>query len=232
MLDTGLSDVYLITVTVVRKILKKLKPRTINYRCYKHFSNEAYRESLLRKFSKEVFVNNDDGLQRFYDIDINILNRHAPHKIKHARGNQMPFITKDLSKAIMKRSRLCNNFLKNRMGENKTLYTKQRNYCISKNKYFSNLNEKDILDKKLFWKTIKPALLDKVMTKDRINLSEKGESVKTELETAEILNKFFSNIVSNLEISKYSNCESFIENVEDQTLRAILKSPEHYCYSK
>ena len=82
----------------------------------------------------------------------------------------MPFITKDLSKAIMKRSRLRNNFLKKRTGENKTLYTKQRNYGVSllkksKKKYFANLNEKDILDKKLFWKTIKPALSDKVMTR-------------------------------------------------------------------
>ena len=101
----------------MRKIFKKLKPRTINYRSYKKFSNEAYRESLLHKLSKEVFVNNDDGLQRFCDININILNRHAPHKRKHARGNQMPLITKDLSKAIMKRSRLRNNFLKNRTGK-------------------------------------------------------------------------------------------------------------------
>ena len=151
---------------------------------------------------------------------------------KIVRGNQMPFITKDLSKAIMKRSRLRNNFLKNRTGENKTLYTKQRNYCISllkksKKKYFANLNEKDIIDNKLFWKTIKPSLSDKVMTRDRINLSEKGESVKTELETAEVLNKFFSDIVNNLEISKYSKYESFIDNIEDQTLRAILKYKNH-----
>ena len=62
---------------------------------------------------------------------------------------------------------------------------------------------------KLFWKTIKPSFFDKIMTRDRINLSEKGELVKTELETAEVLNKFFSNIVNNLEISKYSKYESF-----------------------
>ena len=69
---------------------------------------------------------------------------------------------------------------------------------------------------KLFWKTIKPSFFDKIMTRDRINLSEKGELVKTELETAEVLNKFFSNIVSNPEISKYSKYESFIENIEEQ----------------
>ena len=119
--------------------------------------------------------------------------------------------------------------ISNRTEQNKP---KQRNYCVSllkksKKKYFANLNEKDILDNKLFWKTIKPSFSDKIMTRDRINLSEKGELVKTELETAEVLNKFFSNIVNNLEISKYSKYESFIDNIEDQTLRVILKYKNH-----
>ena len=83
------------------------------------------------------------------------------------------------------------------------------------------LNYKDIFDNKLFWKTIKLSLFDKVMT--RINLFEKGESVKTELETGDILNKFSSNIINNLEISKYSKDESFIDNTEGKTLGAILK---------
>ena len=94
-LETGLSDFHLMTLTVMGKIFKKLKPRTINFRSYKHFSNKAYRESLLHELSKEVFVNNSDGLQRFCDININILNKKR--KRKHARGNQMLFITKDLS---------------------------------------------------------------------------------------------------------------------------------------
>ena len=46
-METGLSDFHLMKVTVMRKIFKKLKRKTINYRSYKHFSNEAYRESLL-----------------------------------------------------------------------------------------------------------------------------------------------------------------------------------------
>ena len=117
-------EFHLMKITVMRKIFKKLKSRTINYGSYKHFSNEAYGESLLHELSREVFVNNDDGLQRFSDININTLNRHAPRKRKLARGNQMPFITKDLSKTIIKRSRLHNNLIKIRTRENKTLYTK------------------------------------------------------------------------------------------------------------
>ena len=88
-------------------------------------------------------------------------------------------------------------------------------------------NEKDVLDNKLFWKTIKPSLSDKVMTIDIMNLFEKGESVKAELETAEVLHKLFPNTVNYLEISKYSKYESFIDNIEDQTLRAILKYKNH-----
>ena len=61
------------------------------------------------------------------------------------------------------------------------------------------------------------------MTRDRIILFEKGEFVKTELETAEVHHKFFSNIVNNLEISKYSKYYSFMDNTEYQILRAILR---------
>ena len=71
-LETGLSNFHLITVTVMRKIFRKLKPRILYYRSHKHFSNEPDRESLLHELSKEVFVNTDDCTQRFCDIDINI----------------------------------------------------------------------------------------------------------------------------------------------------------------
>ena len=39
------------------------------------------------------------------------LNKVAPIKRKYARGNQMPFMTKELSKEIMARSRLKNKYL-------------------------------------------------------------------------------------------------------------------------
>ena len=58
-------------------------------------------------------------------------------------------------------------------------------------------------------------------------MSEKGKLIKTELETAEFLNKFFSKIGNNLEISRYFKCKFFVDNIEDQTLRAILKYKNH-----
>ena len=64
--------------------------------------------------------------------------------------------------------------------ENKTLYTKQKNYCTSllkksKKKYFANLNEKDILDKnKLIWKAIK-VLITRALLLFKINSEEKTQ---------------------------------------------------------
>ena len=63
--------------------------------------------------SKEVFITNDDDLQKFCGIKIDVLKKHVLRKKKQTRGNQIPFITKDLSKSIMNSSRLHNNFRKN-----------------------------------------------------------------------------------------------------------------------
>ena len=62
-------------------------------------------------------------------------------------GNYLPFMNKTISKEIMKRTRFQNQFLKNRTYENKSWYTKQRNYCVSllgktKTQYYGNLDEK------------------------------------------------------------------------------------------
>ena len=66
----------------------------------------------------------------------------------------MPFMTKDLPKNIMKRSRLRNKCLKNNE-ENRKLYTKQRNYSVSllrkaKKAYYENLYERKVSVNKLF----------------------------------------------------------------------------------
>ena len=62
-------------------------------------------------------------------------------------------------------------------------------------KYHGNLDEKKVTDNKQFWKTIKPLISNKSVSRDGINLLEKGEIVKSK---PEILNKFFSSIVKNL----------------------------------
>ena len=144
----------------------------------------------------------------------------------------MPFFNKELSKTIRTRTKLRNIFRQNRNEENRIRYAKQRNFCVSllkktKKRYYQNLNEKFVVDNKLFWKTAKPLLSDNVACKDEIHLIENNELVKPDLETAEVLNNFLSNIVQNLDISRYSNGEPLVSNTNDATLKAILKYRNH-----
>ena len=94
----------------------------------------------------------------------------------------MPLFKKESSKAIMTRTKLRNIFLQNRSEKNRIRYTKQRNFCVSllrktKKRYYENLNEKSVVDNKLFWKTVKPLISDKVAVKDGIHLIENNELV-------------------------------------------------------
>ena len=67
----------------------------------------------------------------------------------------------------------------------------------------------------------------------RINLFEKGKSFKTELETAEVLNKLFFIIVNNLEISNFvitsvqhffkEICSLYIVILMLQTLQMMIR---------
>ena len=120
-IETGLPDFHLMTLTVMKKSFKKFQPRIMNYRSYKHFSNDTFRKDLTDKLSNEKFVINDHGLKRFCELSVNVLNTHAPRKKKYARGNQMPFFTKELSKEIMTRSKLRNKYLKNGNEENRAI---------------------------------------------------------------------------------------------------------------
>ena len=95
----------------------------------KEFSNFPIKllGSVYQKLSKEVFINNEDGLKSSYDIYLKLLTQHALQKKKYIRGSQRLSMTKQFSKEMMKRSRLCNNYLRKRTEE----YNRSRNYFVS-----------------------------------------------------------------------------------------------------
>ena len=102
-------------------------------------------------------------------------NSQAPSKKKYTRGNHLPFINKELSKAIMNSTRLRNVYLRKRSDENRKKYSKQRNYCVlllrrTKRKYYSSLDEKSITDNKTFWRTSKPLPSEKSPSNAKITL--------------------------------------------------------------
>ena len=60
----------------------------------------------------------------FENIFMTILNIHAHLRKKYLRANNVPFMNKLLSKAIMVRSRLQNKFLKSKTSEIREAYKK------------------------------------------------------------------------------------------------------------
>ena len=69
----------------------------------------------------------------------------------------------------------------------------------SKKLYYSNLGERKVTDNKTFWKIIKTFLSNKMVSREKVTLIEEDEIVESDITTAQILNTFFSNIVSNSE---------------------------------
>ena len=142
-------------------------------------------------------------------------------------------MTKELSKSIMVRTRLRNKFLKNPTIENKLAYAKQRNFCVSllrkvKRENFANIIEKNITDSRKFWQTVKPFLSDKNKSKEKITLIKNDEIISDDLEVANTLNKFFSDVVKNLKIpEKFANNNLPRILSKHPTLNAIMKYKNH-----
>ena len=231
-IETGLSDFHKMTVTVMKTTYEKLKPRIANYRDYKNFCNDTFRQKLLEKLVTENINTNCSGLEKFLQICVNTLNNLAPCKKKYSRGNNIPFMNKSLTSAHMKRSRLRNLYLKDKTETSRIAYIKQRNFCVSLlqktiKDHYANLDEKDVADNKQFWKTVKPLLSNKVKSSEKITLVEGEEIITEDGENAEILNKFFSNAVKNLKIPEYQEADPLANNISHPIFRAMMKFRNH-----
>ena len=74
---------------------------------------------------------------------------------KSISANLSSFMTRERSKAIMKRSKLRNRFLKQKSEVSRETYTTQRNYSVNllrktEREYFANIKVNNIADYKKF----------------------------------------------------------------------------------
>ena len=244
-IETGLSDFHKMVLTVMKVFCKKRNPNIVRYRDYRRFNNEAFLSEICDKHSEFNTETESIAFDSFKDIVDQTLDKHAPLKMRYVRANQAAFMNKRISKEIMKRSRLRNKFLNSKSEIDRRAYKKQRNICVSlireeKKSFFSNLNPSVINDNKTFWKTVKPLFTDKIQTKSKITLierkviSKEGEKTITSEEVlqedekiAEVFNKFFVNIVPNLNISTEHNIDNDFLKTDDPILNAINKFKKH-----
>ena len=123
---------------------------------------------------------------------------------------ELPFITKELHNAIIKRSRYRNKFLKDKSQPNRENYKIQRNFSKklsrkTKKSYFESLNTKKITDNRTFWKTVVPFFSNKASRGEKIILNEAEKHISDDKKICTIFNNFFTNVVSDLKIPDYCN---------------------------
>ena len=158
---------------------------------------------------------------------------HASGKKKLIRVNQSSFKYKELSKAIMTRTRLRSKFLRNRSAENRENFNKQCNYCVhlvskSKREHRDNLNRKNVANNKNFWKTVKPFLFSKATSRSKIILVENDEFINDDTKVAETLNSFFTEAVINLKTPKYKTSSIVMHESEiKKDIDRIVKKYKH-----
>ena len=111
------------------------------------------------------------GYAHFEYIFLMVLEKHAPGKQRVVRGNEKPFMTKALRKAIMRRSFLKHKYQKLKTEVAHKAFKKQKNYTnrlLKKEmiKYWGNLDLKNYTYNKKFFDTMKQMVYCKISPVD------------------------------------------------------------------
>ena len=197
------------------------------------FSNDTFfRDQVLNKLRNSNFQISDKDLKHFKETYLSAVNKIAPLKSRFIRAKQAPFINKEIQRVVMVRSKLRKKLLKSRSKIKKKAYNKQRNKCVSllrktKKAFYSNLNVKDIVDNKKFWKTVKSFFSDKSNNFENISLIKNGNLLTDDFEIEETFNKFFQNLVLSLDLKVPSKLLCQTPENGDKVLDAICKYQNH-----
>ena len=119
--ETGLSDCHKLISSFMKSYISRLKPKTTFYRNNKNFDEE---KSVKNDKAADFSFSNNDPNENYLVLSDNfskLVDRHTPLKMKIQRGNNAPFISKEMRKAIYARSRLRNKFCKNPSEENEKI---------------------------------------------------------------------------------------------------------------
>ena len=100
---TGLSDFHKMIVTVMRTAFPKVGPLAVQYRDVSKYDPVAFRVDLGVRMGEQCV-----DYDTFEEIFLGALDVHAPRKSKVVRANHKPYVSKEMRKAIMLRSRLQN----------------------------------------------------------------------------------------------------------------------------
>ena len=107
---TGMSDFHKLIITILKVKPDTFPSRIIKNKDCKNFESKAYNNK--RQLSLKNFDMNNSSFIELRTIFMELLNKVAPLKTKYLRANYSKFVAKELSKAILLRTKLHNKFLK------------------------------------------------------------------------------------------------------------------------
>ena len=202
--ETGLSDHHKLILSFFRSCFSRIPPKTIQYRKYKTFKESSFLYELDQELLKgDMYKNNRDMFSTFTETFRRVLDKHAPLKTKRVRGNQSPFMTKELSKAVMNKSKTRNKYIKWPSRENVLAMKRAINYCnnltrTTKNNFFQRVTKSGFANNKKFWNAVKPFLTNKdLLTNDNISIKVNDDLVTDKTKLANLFNLHYINIVEN-----------------------------------
>ena len=230
--ETGLSDYHKLITTFFKTNFSRLRPKVLSYRNYKNFIESKFLNDLNKTI---ISFDNENPNQKCNVLSnrfLEVVNVHAPLKTKIVRGNDAPFVDKQLRKAIYARTRLKNKIHRNPSKENKMAYKKQRNFCVSwrrkcmKN-YLKKLTAKGLTTNKSFWKFMKPFLTNKGFTGNNdITLIHQNKIISDEKQLTKLFNSYYINIVEKSRDTKTFGTN--FENTSVQSVRDIVNSYKNH----
>ena len=201
-IETGLSDHHCLIISSLKARFQKIPPKKLVYRDKKNFNEESYLND-LKQLDFDSICSSDNAYSSLSNKVSEIINKHAPLKTKILRGNNAPFMTKKLRKAIMNRSRHTNKYNKWRSRENFLKLEESRKIVkeltfSAKKDFFKSASEDGIMTNKKFWKIMKPLMTNKgVLSSNAIIIEENNKLISDEKELVEIFNDHYINIVEN-----------------------------------
>ena len=146
-------------------------------------------------------------------------------KKKPLRANHVTYITKALTKAIMKRSELESKYLKNKTSEKFRNLTKNKeisavNYIKKKKKYYERLDLNNVTDKKKFWKIVKSFF-------QKMPQVENDEIISDKSQVTNSFSNFFENAIHSLGVktNEYSNDNYGLKNPVEIAIKKYQQHP-------
>lgn len=216
--ETGVSDHHHLIYTMMKQTFVPLPPKTIVYRSYKNFSQDAFKTELQYNLGNNTHPGSFTSVNSALEVS---LDKFAPYKKRVIRGNNKPHVSKKLRKAIMKRSRLKNIYNRTRCESDFRLYKKQRNFVNNLNRqekrqFFKKI-ECSADSSKQFWKAVNPFFSNKSAANETVSLLEGKELIQDDDKVANVFIEYFNHITDNLGIVQWKphiTCKSVFDIVD------------------